>query len=122
MRRHVFHRKIVGEKEIFERPNGEGDEREDRHPRVLRALRQQSAARDDSRNPRTKRIDGGDECEQQRKGAEDIHYIFSVERRPGLRLVVEFKSKLKLGLKIDIKTDKYLDLASAFSVPAGYII
>jgi hypothetical protein len=39
-----------------------------------------------------------------------------------LRLVVEFKLELKLVLKIDIKTDKYLDLVSAFSVPAGHII
>jgi hypothetical protein len=36
--------------------------------------------------------------------------------------VVEFKSELKLGLKIDIKTDKYLDLVSAFSVHTGHII
>jgi len=27
-----------------------------------------------------------------------------------------------LGLKIDIKTDNYLDLVSAFSVPAGHSI
>jgi hypothetical protein len=45
-----------------------------------------------------------------------------VERRLGSRLVVEFKSELKLGLKIDIKTVKYLDLVSALTIPAGHII
>ena len=35
---------------------------------------------------------------------------------------MEFKLELKLGLKIDIKTVKYIDLVSAFSVPAGHII
>jgi hypothetical protein len=122
VRRHVFHRKIVGKKEIFERPNGQGDEREDGHARVVRTLRQQSAARDDSDDSRAESIHGCEECQQQRERAEDIHYIFSMERRLGLRLSVEFKLELNLGLKIDIKTDNYLDLVSAFSVPAGRII
>ncbi len=122
MRRHIFHRKIVSKKKIFKRPNGKCNEREDSHSCVVGALRQQSTPRDDSRNPRTKGIDGGDEGQQQRERAEDIHYIFSVERRLGLGLVVEFKSELKLALKIDIKTVKYLDLLSAFTIPAGHVI
>ena len=122
MRRDIFHRKIVSKKEVFERANSQGDESEDRHARVLCALRQKSTPRDDSRNSRTKCIDGGEECQQQRERTEDIHYIFSVERRLGLGLGVEFKLELKLALKIDIKTVKYLDLLSAFTIPAGHII
>ena len=40
----------------------------------------------------------------------------------GWRLVWEFKSELKLALKMDIKTVKYLDLVSALAVPARHII
>ena len=72
VRGHIGHRKIVGEEEIFKRGDGKGDQSEHRHAGVARALRQQSAARNDPRDPGDEGINGSQESEQQCERTENI--------------------------------------------------
>src|SRR5580692_8055792 len=74
VRRDVSHREIVGEEEVFEARYRQGDENENRHARVARALGKQRAPRENARNARTECVNRREKREQQHKRAKNIHH------------------------------------------------